>query len=322
MIKWKIPKWLTGIVDALVASACAVVCIAPISVSIFGGVSLVGVFATVVLAPVFSAALVFGVMLAVSGIAAFAIPIGLLMKLACGIIYFFGADSRAWLVMDHDGAGMLALVSMLVLTAASVFVKSFGRKGVLVFGITAAIAVALSHFGAESRRRIDFVSDGTSGAAVICTKDEAMIFIGGSGDGMESRLVNSLLENGIRHLRCVTVTEPTLSGALSLGYLNKLYPIDMIVSPDMSEVFARHCPAAEIIIEKTAEISVGGMTLAAAKAGDTECTADIVIYTSYKMSEPEYGAAMLPLYASSRQNILPEGGLNIYDTEFEIKLEN
>lgn len=317
-----IPEWLRGIFNAVVVSACAVICISPISVAVFGGVSLVGVFATVVLTPLFTVALTLAVLFAVTGLTPLILPIAMLMKLSYYVILFFGSNSRLWLVMGYDGAELLALASVLAVTAAAMFPKKYAPHGFAVLGLTIAAAFTFSVVSENTRRKIDFVSDGTSGAAVVCIKDEAAIFLCGRGDGLDSRLADCLLENGIYHVRCVAVTDLNVSGAVSLGHLHELYPIECITADSAVDTLRRQCPDAEINVKSVESVIVDGITIACAKAGDTDRTADIVIYTGYKLSEPKHGARLFALYVSSRQNVLPDGAVNIYDTDFELILEN
>ena len=73
--------------------------------------------------------------------------------------------------------------------------------------------------------------------------------------------------------------------------------------------------AAEDVME------ISGITMACAKSG-SEIPADIVLYYGYTRSEPEIsGAAGLALYASSRQEIIPDGAFNIHDQTFRIDLK-
>lgn len=68
-------------------------------------------------------------------------------------------------------------------------------------------------------------------------------------------------------------------------------------------------------------MEISGITMACAKSG-SEIPADIVLYYGYTRSEPETsGAAGLALYASSRQEIIPDGAFNIHDQTFRIDLK-
>ena len=318
----KLPRVLRPAADALVSSICATVCIAPVSVAEFGGISLVGVFATVVLTPVFTLVLSLAVLYAATGISGAAVMMSWGVRAAYEIILFFGSDSRMWLVLDFGSAWLLALAAALTLTAAALAPERFAVRSLWAMAAVMVISCLIGARCADIRRRIDFVSDGKSGAAVVCVRDEAAIFLCGSGEGMEAELADCLLDNGIRHLRFVTAPELTWAGAASLGELNDFYPVGGIASEGCAEALRRYCAGAAVTETSLTEMTVDGLTVACARSGDTECEADIVLYTGYRMSEPEYGARLVPLYVSSRQNILPEGGINIYDTEFEISLEN
>ncbi len=315
------PWAIKAMINAIIVSSCATICIAPISAEVFGGVSLIGAFTTLVLTPVFTMAMAFAIFYALTGFTTALASLALLMKACCQIIKLFGSQSRLWLVMDFEYAGALALCSLIVLTVAVLFPKHVLKQGTFVFGVTAVLAFGLSFGSSLNRRKVDFVSSGKSGAAVVCIKDEARVLISGSGDNIDIPLADCLLENGIYKLRYIVAPQLEDSGVSEMSDLYKLYPVDNITFADeyCVESLSKKCPGLTITVDDMNELEVDGISISCAKAGDTDNNADIVMYYGYKMSEPKYGAA-LPLYVSSRQNIIPENGINIFDTDLEIKL--
>lgn len=69
-------------------------------------------------------------------------------------------------------------------------------------------------------------------------------------------------------------------------------------------------PAAEVT-------EVSGITIACIKAGSSS-NADITLYYSYTGSPADCGG--LALYASTRQNELPDGAINIHDEKIRINI--
>lgn len=318
----KLPHFVRKISESVVTSACAVICIAPISILCFGGISLMGVFATVLLAPIFALILTFAVFYAATGLEAALMPVNLLINAAYQLIMALGSNSAFWLAMDNDFAPLLAIVCVAGLSAAVLFPKILLSKGFITAGAAVAISLLLCIFSTFTRHEVDFVSDGTSGAAVICEKSTATILICGSGDDLSDTLSDCLMRNGITRIEFIAASELQPAGANLVSSLCRLYPIGGISTNEhTAEFIMQYCPDSVITTQTVDNISVNGITLACAKVGDTECTADIVLYSGYKLSEPGYGAK-LPLYVSSRQNMIPENGINIYDTELEISLEN
>ncbi len=316
----KLPELLRGAVDALTISACAVICIAPVSVAAFGGASLTGVFATLVLTPVFTAALTLAVIFAVTGLTPLLVPISLLMHAAYHIIMFFGCDSRLWLTLDFSGAWIFALISAASITVAAVFFDEKHDIAVSVFAVSIAAAVGLSFISSSARRKIEFVSDGTSGAALICIKSEATIILCGSGADSDVLLADRLLRNGSYSIRYINAQQLSENGAAALISLEKMYHTEHIdAASDVLPTLSEHLHETQLSACDAGTIAIDGITIATAKSGDIEVCADIVMYYSYKMSEPAHNAT-LPLYVSSRQDILPENGINIYDEPYEIKL--
>lgn len=318
----RLPLFVRKIIESVVTSSCAVICIAPVSIYCFGGVSLIGVFATVLLTPVFTLILTFAVLFAVTGIEAALIPVSLLINAAYHLITVLGSSSAFWLAMENELSPILAGVCVIGFSAAMLFPKKLLDKGLITAGAAVAVSLALCVVSTFTRHKVDFVSDGTSGAAVICERSNATIMISGSGAELSDALSDCLMRNGITRIELIAASELQPAGARLISALYRLYPIEQVSTNETAaEYILQSCPDSDVTTQLVKEISVGDISFACAKAGDTECTADIVLYSGYKMSEPKYGAG-LPLYVSSRQNILPENGINIYDTEFEISLEN
>lgn len=318
----RLPAVIKGFVGAVASSACAVICIAPISIAAFGGISLLGALSTVVLSPVFAAALTVAVCFAVTGLGILIAPLGVLMNAAYYIIAFFGQFTGAWLAMDSDSAPVIAWVCVIALTAALLIPKKLLSIGVFTAAAAAVLNITVCFYSAHSRKLIDFISDGSSGAAVICNKSEATILICGNGARLGDKLSDCLLSHGIQSIELIAAYDLSAAGCESLAEICALYPTETIsVSKPAAPVLSAALQDTAITTERILQLNANGVTIACAKTNDTECTADIVLYSGYKQSVPKHGG-ILPLYISSRQELLPRGGVNIYDTDFEIDLEN
>ncbi len=317
----KLPDILRNAVDAMAMSACAVICIAPISVAAFGGISLVGVFATLVLTPVFTAALTLAVIFAVTGLTPLLFPLGLLIKAAYHIILLFGSSPLLWMATDFPAAGILALIAAIFLTVAVIFYDERRDIGQVVFVLSVVISVCLTMITSSARRKIEFASNGTSGAALFCVQNEAAIFICGTGARMADNISDQLLRNGTHSIKHIFATDLDDGGINTIQTLSELYPIGGIsTNLTAAETLFEVMPDADILLQDAPSWTIDSITLACAKAGDTDISADIVMYSGYKLSEPAHNAE-IPIYVSSRQDILPENGINIYDTQYEIKLK-
>ncbi len=311
-----LPKGITPFVDSLLYSACAVICIAPVSVGVFGGISLSGVFATAVLTSLFTAALAFGIVFALTGIVPLLVPIGLLMRLAYYIIGFFGGVPWLWLPLNFEGADLPVLACTLCVAFAVLFPKSFGSSGAKAFAVLSVVAVAISLVVTVTQRKISFCSDGSSGAAVVCINRTAAVLVCGDGERLCEDLSDTLLKNGICGISVIIAPDVSIDGAQGLEPLCGLFPTERIISPNGR--FSRF--KGELISQRITEFTADGVAIATAKVGDTDVAADIVLYSGYKNSEPKHSAERLALYASSRQEIMPENGINIYDRDLIIDL--
>lgn len=316
-----IPVLLGKLADAIISSACAVICISPVSIGAFGGISLVGVFATVALTPFFTLALIFAVLFAVTRLEFFLIPISLLMKCANDIVLFFGQSNSAWLTMDHSGAAIIAAVFLLALCTAVFFSDKLRRYSLYIAAISAVLSLSLCANTAATRSKISFVSDGTDGAAIVCSGSEAVILICGSGGNITYALDDRLMRCGIRRITMIAAPDLTVNGAIELSDIADCYDVSAVcadaVACDMLSVMQ---PNISMQHNDSAILTVNGTTVSCAKSGDTSCIADVVLYYGYKKSVPKNSAG-IALYTSSRQNLLPENGINIYDEIFELKPE-
>ena len=314
-------RWVTAVKTAVILPLCAVVCTAPISISLFGGISLAGVPASVVLSPLFAAAMGIGLLSCLTGGELLTAPLGIVLHIMRVIIGFFGGIPGVWLPQDFDAAPLMAIVCALSLTAAAFYGVRAARPALRLFAVTSAVSVLVSFFLCEARGEIAFVSNGTSGAAVVLNGRSAVIVISGGGGSLSEELYDCLTRSGIYTVEAVAAPGLDYNGALSLRGLSELFTIERIYAPEVSrERLERMCGGSVILTEEVS-VSAGGMTIACAKSGDTSVQADIVLYSGYKMSVPEH-SAKLPLYVSSRQNFLPDGGINVYDTDLKLPLDD
>lgn len=292
----------------------AMACIAPVSVSLFGGISLAEVPASVALSPFFTLAVLFGLMFLMSGIPLTAVPLKWALGCFRGILGFFGDIPGAWRAMDFDGAVILAAFIALLLIIGT-FVTDHSKLALQCSGLCAVLLITLSICHDSDRKYTGFISDGKSGAAVICERNEAAVTISGSGN-FSRELFDFLTDSGITRLRLINAPQLDSSGLLAMQELTELFPADTFLCPQEQLPGAEKCVAAREFGMAEDILLVDGVSYAMLKAGD-DTPADIAVYYGYKNNIPPTGAA-LPLYASARQNALPENGVNIYDNELRI----
>lgn len=278
---------LAKLKEASVLSLCAMICIAPVSISCFGGISLAEVPASVAAAPLFTAGLTLGV---------------------------FGGIPRAWLPADHPAMVPLAFLAAALLVIG-VFRADSTKLALQGFALSVVLFVCVGSYGNYIRNRIDMISDGRSGAAVICTGDEASVMISGTGSGLKKKLFNEFMRSGITHVRMVNAPQLDYAGMAALSDLAELFPVDELLAPYDDGVIiggGADGTAAD-------SIKVNGRTIVSAKSGDESVSGDIVMYWGYTRSVPANSAG-LPLYVSAWQNQVPYNGVNIYDKPLRVEL--
>ncbi len=310
-------RLLAKIKQTAVLSLCAMVCVAPISISCYGGISLAVIPASVALSPFFAGTIAIGVLYIITGIPLLSLPLLWIMRGFRGILAFFGEIDGAWLAADFGAAVPLAFLAAALLIIGT-FLPKHSKTALESFLLSIVLFLCIGMYANNTRRRIDFVSDGQSGAAVICSKNEAAVIICGNGAGLSWKLFNQFTLNGITRIRLINAPQLDYAGAYSLGEIAGLFPAETVLCPEAMTAFVRqNCPGANTGTAADS-LTVDGTSIVCARSGDKTAAGDIVLYYSYTRSVPETSAA-LPLYVSSRQNLLPENGINIYDEKLRIE---
>ena len=319
--------WLPGrmkrmgyIIKPVTVSACAVICTSPVVLHSFGGISLAGAFTSVVLMPFIAVVMLFVLLAGITAMPAMLVPAAVVMRLVCAVVKFIGGFRNLWLPMDFDGAVLLALVCAALISLAAILPKKlfeYGTGGFAALVLTSLIICAAVR---SSRCKIDFVSEGGSGAAVIVSKNTAVVYLSGTGSGFAKELTECLRRNGALEIECLIAPDMDCSGALTVKMISDMIPTNAVYSPYYRNSSERSCHQIEIIPIAAEYISVGEITLSTAKTGDESRTEDIVMFEGYMRSVPKNKAG-LAIYVSSSQHELPENGINISKTNFEIELE-
>lgn len=316
----KLPAVLRTLAESVITSACAVICIAPVSIYCFGGISLAGAVVTVVLTPIFTVVLALAVVFAATGFDILLVPMDFLLNCTYNFIVSIGRYPAMWLAFEHDSAALLACAAAVGLSAAVIFPETRLNQGLFTAALATGISLTLCIGNSLTRSKIDFVSNGSSGAAVVCSGGTASVMICGSGANLADELADCLMRNGIVKIDFIAVPALDYQGAISISYISRLYPIGELCTEQTLAIITRLCGCENITVGNCDVIEVGDIAIACTQTGDNQCAADIVMYSGYKKSEPCDGVG-IPIYVSSRMDELPEGGINIYDTEFEISLE-
>ncbi|MGN1339490.1 MAG: ComEC/Rec2 family competence protein [Oscillospiraceae bacterium] len=309
-------RLLALIKQAAVLSLCAVVCIAPVSVSLFGGISLAEIPASVALSPFFTAALVLGL----PAMCGFPVYPALNAVMGCfrGIIAFFGEMDWAWQAMDYTFAVPLTLFTAVALIAAA-FSQEHSKQGLQIFGLSLVLVFFVNNGCSACRSRVDFVSDGKTGAAVISSGSQSAVIISGDAASLGFTLYDQLLRSGCSRLTLINAPQLDYRGLSVLSEVTELFPTETLLCPQELLPLAESMFTSTELRPAAVALSVNGSTIACAKSGE-EVSADIVIYYGYTKTKPE-STAGLAAYASKNQKLLPENGVNIYENRYRIELD-
>ena len=318
-------KFLSGPVKALCCSFCALVCTAPISVAVFKGISLCAVLTSILVMPLMAVGMTFMLLLGVTGSSVLGVPIDLSMRAVSFIVKFFGQARGLYLSLDFTGAWILAAVCAVLLTVAA-----FGNFKTMrrCFEGTAAVVLAsmlISLYTVENRREMRFVGNYSTSAAVAFRGREAVVFVSGSGSGLADDISRCLRERGAVKIAVLAAFEADFDGALSLKELTELVETDEIFTSEIAQSVLKDAK----IVENPARLSLNGVTIACAKAGDRETAADFVLFHgTSKRTENSAGTA---IFFANSNRALPENAVNIRvardfsvplaEGEFRVKIE-
>lgn len=304
--------------EAVLLSFGAMVCIAPVSISCFGGISLAEIPASVILSPFFTAAVVLGTVYLTTGLGLVAEPLEWVMGVFRYILSFFGEMDGAWFAMDNAAAVPLAFLAAALLVTAA-FVPDYSKNALECCVLTILLFLSVGLRSSSGRMRVDMVSDGQSGAAVFCSRNEAAIIISGDGGGLAYEIYDELMRSGITRISLINAPQAGYSGMHSISQLTELFPTERILCPADVMRYAEHFVGDVQIGAASQKMTVNSRSIACAKVGEPVPETDIVIYYGYTLKEPEAFSG-LPLYCSSRQKKLPPGGINIYRERVRIEL--
>lgn len=315
---WERLAILAKLKEAAAVSFCAMVYVLPVSLSVFGGLSLAEIPASLALTPFFSAGLPLGVLYAVSGIPTLAIPLRAVIGCFRGILGAFGEMDGAWIPCENTFAIPAAMLAPILLTVC-IFIGDHARKALGAFLLDVLLILCLCSSDLSTRHRISFVSDGNSGAAVICKGRNAAVLISGYSSCAE-QLFQLMTREGITHIDMINAPQLDYSELFLLDELMEAIPADTVMVPQDCLTAAKESRVAERTRLTAAEelTQINDISIACAKAGSS-IRADIALYYGYTRSEPDISAE-LALYASSRQKALPDGALNIHGQIIRINL--
>ena len=307
-------KFVSPIIVAFCSSFCAVVCTSPICAAVFKGVSLNAVFASILIMPLLMVGMTFMLLLGFTGAGVFAVPIELAMKSVLMIVGFFGGNRMAFLNLDFSGAWIFAAVCAVLVTIAAFGNIKTMWKCVAGFGAAAMVCTAIALFVNANRSEIRFVGNSTTSAAVVLHKNEASVFISGSGVGLADDISRCLRERGANKISVLAAFDADFCGELAIAELSELVEIDnIVIGEGLSDLPAQN-------VDKNAVFSVNGITIASASVSETQTAADIVLYHG-AITAPPQTSAQLAVYFTNTQHELPQNSVNIYrERDFRVKL--
>lgn len=309
-------KLLSGAVKVFFASFCALVCTAPISAAVFKGVSLCAVLTSILIMPLMAVGMTFMLLLGITGASVLSVPIDLAMRAVSAVVRFFGQARGLFLSLDFAGAWIFAAVCAVLLTIAAFGTfKTFRR----CFEGTAAVALlsmVISFYNVENRREMRFVGNYRTSAAIAFQGREAVVFVSGNGSGLADDISRCMREHGAVKISVLAAFEADFEGALSLKELTDMVETSSIFVNENAQDVLKNAE----FVNNPARLSLNGITIAGAKAGDSETAADFVLYHgNSKRTENSAGTA---IFFANSTRVLPANAVNVrYRWDYTVPLD-
>lgn len=226
-------KALSPVITALVVSASAVVCTAPLSTAFFKGVSLTGTFTSILLMPLMAVGAVSATLTAVTGAGFFALPLAAAMKLANIIITSVGSVRSVWLPLNFSGAWVIAVIFAVILTVGAFrSLKTLRTSAVCMAAIT-VFCFAESAYIFKTRNITVVIGNSRGSAEIAFSNGKADVVIDGSGGGLAEKISRCLRENGAQRINVLTAHDADITGALAVKELSELVEIGYVDSNEI-----------------------------------------------------------------------------------------
>ncbi len=311
-------KWLNFPVRAMTISTSAVLCTAPLSAAIFGGVSALGAVMTLILAPLMIAAMTSMIAAAVTGLWIFTVPMEWSMRIAAAIIRFFGKLRLLYINMDPVGSWVFPLVCVVLISIAAFGGIRLFKPMIRCTAISVLCSLILAQEMILNRHEIRFVGDSVTSAAIVMRGSTAAVYISGGGGGLAEDISQCLREHGAVNVVCIAAPNTDYSGSLALRELSEMVEIDVIYANELTE---KLLPELLVVADSETDMLVaGGLTIGSATISDAETVADIVLYRGRMLNPPQTSAG-LAVYFLPDEAEIPENGVNIRaNKDFKVDL--
>lgn len=219
---------LVKLASPLILSLAVIICTAPISVAVFKGVSVAGVFTTAVLMPLMSVGMFLILLLGVTGNSFVALALGLIMKLVGLVVNTFGSIEAMWLPMNYDGA-----VAITVITAVAVSVWAIGsfrwfEASAACVAVLAVFSMTVATFVRGGRAESVVVQGDDSTAQIFIVRREAVVIINGTGEGLCDALPEALRANGVRSIIDISAIDADYGCAVMIDDIAERFEVKHI----------------------------------------------------------------------------------------------
>lgn len=276
---------LRSIKESIIGSAAALFCTFPISMLCFGGVSLISPISTLLIYPVFMAAMLLMLLNLFTGglfTEVFMLPAGFCARAMNFIFYTFGRFPYSYIETEGAFWSQLAAITafgMLAAIAVTGKLKYFIRFCSVSFCVIISAAV-FSDIGGRNKIEINFYSDGSDGMAVI--RSQSGVSFLSTGDSR--KITSEMLSDGIGD-RVLLVCAAN-SGDNNIPALSQLDAIELYTPESPDSMYDISDEYTVTVKDGGIYLDVRGISISLTKIGIIS-DADFAVYSGYhKNHEP------------------------------------
>ena len=321
--RFRLPK----AADFVLVCLCASYCTLPVSAVIFGKVSLVSVFSSVAVYPMFFGVMMIALLIAFSGgllAPLLLLPAGLLLKAMIAVIRFFAGFRYSCISLDGDWLVPFFAVSVLFI-AVSLFISAKLRKKVHA-AFAAAVICFCALAGTVTAQKVSDIgitkltvfSDGKNFLVSVANDTGISAYSSEINSRLSTAAYNALASRGAQRFDLLCVLAEQKHRSVYSRSFDRLNAIEKHFPDDDELVYDVGGQYTAEVYEDAAVMEINGLriVLADVSAASLHKDADIAIYKGYKKSA-DYAANSAAVLCDKRYSDVTDA-YNAYYSETEI----
>ncbi len=216
-------KRFSPIIRILFVSSDAVICTAPLSAMFFKGISAAGVVTSIVMMPLISIAFIFAIMLGITGLGIFSVPLNLVMKIILLLVNSVGNLRTLWISIDFVGAWIIVALLAIVAIVWTMGDMKWNAVSKNCFALLTLFLLVGTFISNHIRLKTVALKDTNGSAEIAISGSSAKITITEINGDITQSLLQSLRENGVVSLSEINVNSEKYTGEIATTELMSVF---------------------------------------------------------------------------------------------------